>query len=290
MGQFFLKLILKVFISFPVSVYSKGKLSPSASFLAYGIAKLDESICVLGSEPKVILLYSDKLPFQLEEEILIEEIQSPHSIVSFRNSKRLYVTDKAQKCIWKINRASQHVGKWLLDIDNPFTMSLSNDNRMLVLRDTHPSSQLEFYAPDAVLVRRLLLPTEIQMPLHAIQRPDGDLIVSHWKKMLNGLGKWVISRLTSDGQLIRQFCPQDKLQELQYPRHLCEDSNNRWLFVADYGNDRVLLFDSKSLGWRQILVTNQENDVRLPRLCFDEANRHLFVGKFEGDIKVFAIN
>lgn len=251
---------------------------------------MDESICVLSCEPKAILLYRDKKPFHLEEEILIEDIQSPHSIVSFRHSKRLYVTDKVEKCIWKITRTSKHVSKWLMDVDNPFTMSISDDNRMLVLRDTHPSSHLEFYASDAVLVQRLTLPAEIQMPLHAIQRPDGSLIISHWKKVLHGHGKWVIGRLTGDGQVVGQFCSQDKLQELQYPRHLCGDSNNRWLIVADYGNDRVILFDSKSLSWRQILLTNHENGVRLPRLCFDESNRQLIVGKFEGAVKVFAIN
>ena len=83
--------------------------------------------------------------------------------------------------------------------------------------------------------------------------------------------KWVISELTRDGQMvIRRFIPSNETQKLNDPRYLSLDSDDR-VFVADTGNDRVILLDS-DLKWNRILCPTKEEEeetkIRMPwRLC-----------------------
>ncbi len=87
--------------------------------------------------------------------------------------------------------------------------------------------------------------------------------------------------MTSDGQtVIRRFVPSNETQQLNYPQYLSIDSDDQ-VFVADTGNDRVILLDS-DLKWKCILCPTkdeEERKIRFPwRLCYDEEKKQLIVG------------
>lgn len=246
---------------------------------------LENSICILCCQPKIVCIYDNSVPFALSKEIPIDDIESPHSMASCKQSGSLYITDSGAKCIWKVSSNNFQPTLWLNGISRPFTLSFSADeSHLLSLRDGKDSSVLEIYGLGAVLVRSLSLPGSFHFPLHAVQLSNGNFVISHWKSEADTVGKWVISQLNSNGLLISQFSSSEKLQALQYPRHLVLDRNRQWLIVSDYGNNRVLLFSSKSLAWKQILLTREDDRIRLPRLCYDEANEMLIVGNFGADM------
>lgn len=225
--------------------------------------------------PNSIQVYKDRDPFPPDGEIHIEEIQNPEDIASSAKTKCLYVSDMHDKCIWEITLDDHQVTKWLSNIDWPFTLSVSSDGYLLLLRDMHAQQRnvglLEIYGTEARLIRSLPLPPAIQRPLHAIQKPNGQFAIVH-RLMDRQSGQWVISHLTSAGQLIGHFIPKAE-SLLDWPFHMALDSEDDRLFVADYWNHRVILCDSFS-GSETIL---KETINRPLRLYYDVKKKQLIV-------------
>ena len=76
-------------------------------------------------------------------------------------------------------------------------------------------------------------------------------------------------------------------QHLHWPRHLTVDERG-WIFVADCGNDRVLLLDEK-LQLRRVMLSHCD-DVKQPwRLCFIPETGVLAVGSVVGSVALFLV-
>ena len=70
------------------------------------------------------------------------------------------------------------------------------------------------------------------------------------------------------------FYPGSETGQLNEPQHLAVDKNG-FIFVADAGNNRIVVLDSK-LEWSRDL----QIDVNSPySLCLDEQRNQLFVGE-----------
>jgi len=76
-------------------------------------------------------------------------------------------------------------------------------------------------------------------------------------------------------------------QHLHWPRHLTVDERG-WLFVADCGNDRVLLLDEK-LRLRRVMLSELEGVKQPWRLCFIAETGILAVGSVTGSVALFLV-
>lgn len=236
--------------------------------------------------PNSLGVYYDSYPFPLQYEIPMEEIWNPEDIAANTKNQCLYVSDMHDKCIWEINLADHQVTKWLSNIDWPFTLSVSSDGHLLSLRD-RPTQQnkqqskrqqrckLEIYGSEARLIRSLSLPSDIQKPLHAIQKPNGQFIILHRMMVDQETGQWTISNLAKDGQLIGNFIPKANPEGfLDWPFYMAFDSDDDRLFVADYWNHRVIM-TCDSFSWSETILNGTIN--RPLRLFYDVKKKQLIV-------------
>ena len=76
-------------------------------------------------------------------------------------------------------------------------------------------------------------------------------------------------------------------QHLHWPRHLTVDERG-WVFVADCGNDRVLLLDEK-LRLRRVMLSHCDGVQQPWRLCFIPETGILAVGCVTGCVALFLV-
>lgn len=269
-----------------------GQLDLSTSFSAqvkevYGVTKLDNEIFVLCAHPTFVLGFDDQRPFRLQRKLELSEIENPFDIASSKKSKCLYIADRGNQCIWKLTTDVNQLTELLSDVGEPFTFSLSSDDQLLILRWSEPSSQLYVYNKTGILSQILLLPSDIQMPIHCVRKPNGEFIISHKIAMTK---TWTISILGNDGQtVVRQFCPRDRSEEMSVPWHLALDCESDLLFVADYSNNRVNLVDLNSLDLKHVLPIKEKRSSLPLRLFYDSKERQLIVGRFFNKVNIYCL-
>lgn len=259
-----------------------------------GVTKLPNEIYVLrhGSQSSSIRVYKDQNPFQLQTEILLEDVRLPHDIVAINESRCLYISDKDNKCIWKMTITDCHLRKWLQHVDDPFTMSLSNDDRVVIPRCGQPT-RLEVYAPNAALIHHIQLASEIVNIRHAVETPMRNFIILvQWTgrtlSMVEVASRWTVCEVNKEGHAVRSFEAVDDSQQLNNPYHLSLDWDDG-VFVVDYGSQTVVQFDS-DLKWRQILLSTYKNSLLKPlRLFFDQTARRLLVGQRGGTVSMYTV-
>jgi hypothetical protein len=244
------------------------------------------------SRPYRIDVYENENNFHFIRSIPLN-IEWPYGIVYSNKSKCVYIADRSC-CIWMMPTTGEHrLTKWLIGLTSPYRISLSNEGNLLLLRGNNYSSpsQLEIYSLNATLIRRIQLAPEIKTPNQVVQTPGGNFIILH---TLNNkiTGPWVISQLTSDGQLLNhQFIPTNQTDYLSGSIHYISLANNNRLFVADSQNDRVIVLNANDLTWSQILKVEGRKEIRDPfTIYFDADKKHLFVLENHRNATIFKIN
>jgi len=175
--------------------------------------------------------------------------------------------------------------KWLTPVTKPYTLSLSNEGHLLVLRESQ--NILEVYSLNATLIHRLRLSQEVKDARHVVQTSIETFLLLH-RLNDSSSAPFVISELANDGHLVQRFVSRSQSEELSNPTYLSLDEDNNLLFVADYGNNRVVLFDSNVLTWKQVLLAN---GIHYPmRLLYDTNKKHLFVAQHHARVAVYKLN
>lgn len=124
---------------------------------------------------KSIRVYDDIIPFDLTMLIPMEIIREPRDFVFSPMLKHLYVVDSDPFCVWKITLGDHKVTKWLSDVGSYFTLSVSSDDEVLLLRP----GVLEIYGPDAVLRRRITFSGTFYSLLEVIPKSNEQFIIVH---------------------------------------------------------------------------------------------------------------
>lgn len=257
-----------------------------------GVTKLPNEIYVLrhGSQSSSVLVYNDQSPFQLQKEIVLEAVRLPKDIVASTELRCLYISDKDKKCIWKVTITDCRLREWLQGVEDPFTMSLSSDNMVVIPRCGQPT-RLEIYAPNAALFHHIQLSLEIENIRHAVEIPMRNFIILvQWTgRTLSGVwqaARWTVCEVNRVGHTVRSFEATDDSQQLNNPYHLSLDMYDG-VFVVDSGSHSVVQFDS-DLKWRQVLLSMYKNALLKPlRLFSDQNKRQLLVGQRGGTVSMF---
>lgn len=99
----------------------------------FGMAYLNPTIYLLSSE----WIYAHEYPnlkTRSYHGIDIREIKGPCDIAACQKEQCLYISDHKERCIWRIqiNDYVQRPIKWLTDIEEPFTLSVSSGGCLLI--------------------------------------------------------------------------------------------------------------------------------------------------------------
>lgn len=257
----------------------------------HGITIVEDKIYVLVHQPKRIKVYENQIGFRFIRDIELNGTNWPNDIIYSNKSRNVYISDYEKSCIWVMTTTTgeHRLTKWLDNVTEPNTLSLTREGHLLILRQGDLVNHLEIYTLNATLIRRLQLSKKIRDPRHVVQTSNGNFIISHKLNSLSPLS-WVISQLTNDARIIKSVIPRNESERLSYPGHLTLDTDSDRLFVADYYNYRVIMFDSTDLSWRQVVVSKEKNGIEFPhRLVYDASKRHLFVAQ-HANVSVYEIN
>lgn len=243
---------------------------------------MDDHIFVISRSTKSVFVYEGQEPFDLVKEIPVPQVKSPWDVVGSVRSNRLYITDQENFCIWSLSlekvakegwfsgTSYEHpLTLWLTDITEPYTLSLSRDGGVLLLRGGG-SPRLEKYLPSAALEQSIVLPPDAEDPRHLVETSAGTYVVSYgW----SGTPHQGIVELDAGGRVIRTQDPLYEWQRLKNPYHLAIDDDDR-VFVADFYNNRLLLLVANGNGWdmRTVLDEARNGVVKPHRLALSSSS------------------
>lgn len=227
-------------------------------------------------EPKVTLrAYADIYPYDLLWITIAEEIIRPYDMDGIENPTTIYVSDRACGCIWKIDVDNNRVSRWLMVLGRHFSLSVTNDNNLLVLRSLEYPKLLEIYDRHAKLLRTVSISNNFIGLLNAIQKPNGEFIISHAYKTRStwfsgSKERSFISLLSTDGQVIDQFLLKKDYFYEEMRLFLDTDSNN--LVVVDMKDRQFYVFDLKTLT-RMTILRFGLFSVKFTALYYDEKRK-----------------
>lgn len=106
-------------------------------------------------------IYEDTPPFDLIMLTTVEEVNQFRYFGFDAASSCFYILNSASSCIWKFTIEDHKLTKWLCNLVQPISLTVSTDGQVVVLRDGEASTELEIYGPNATLVRRNAMPYNI---------------------------------------------------------------------------------------------------------------------------------
>jgi len=196
--------------------------------------------------------------------------------------KCLYMSDLDNSCIHRYELASSATSKWSVP-GKPWGLSVTPSGNLLVTC-CEPNKLVELSVDSGKCVREIALQSDIKWPWHSIQLTTGQFVVCHgWY----GSGLHRVRVVGDDGKVTRSYggqCGSD-VGQLNVPCHLAVDKDSQFIFVADCGNDRVVLL-SPTLEFVRYIEGLSEPY----RLYFHQATRRLFVGhQWPGGVRVIQL-
>jgi len=195
--------------------------------------------------------------------------------------KCLYMSDFGSRCIHRYELASSATSKWSVPRE-PRGLSVTPSGKLLVTC-RGPNKLVELNVDSGECVREIALQSDIEYPRHSVQLTTGQFVVSH------GFYSDDLHRVCvvgDDGQVTRSYggqCGSD-VGQLNVPRHLAVDKDSQFIFVADGGNERVVLLSPTLEFVRYIEGLSAPR-----RLYFHQATRRLFVGQYDGGVRVIQL-
>jgi len=191
------------------------------------------------------------------------------------------MSDVGSSCIHRYELASSATSQWPVP-GKPCGLSVTPSGNLLVTC-REPNKLVELSADRGHYVREIALQSDIVGPQHSVQLTTGQYVVCHGHRYSAVHRVCVVG---DDGKVTRSYGGQrgSDVGQLDNPRHLAVDKDES-IFVADIGNDRVVLL-SPTLEFVRYVIDEQLSKPR--RLHFHQETRRLFVGQDEcpGEVTV----
>ena len=255
-----------------------------------GVTSVDDELFVLLYQAdNQVAVYSVN-DYQLLRHLNVPEFRTNDAsdMTSCVRHKCLYMSDYYGSCVHrydlrtklgaKIKRivgqnADSCISKWPVS-GKPCGPSVTPDCNLLVICWSASNKLVELSARSGKCVREIALQSDIAYPYHGVQLTTGELVICHG---LQDDDLHRVSVVGDDSQVTRSYggqCGSD-VGQMTCPSHLAVDKDSQNIFVADGGNDRVVLL-SPALEFVRY-VSEGLSEPR--RLHFHQATRRLFVGQ-----------
>jgi len=268
------------FVAYALSAVSK--FVPVHGFCGPAI-KMNDLIYVFcsGYGKSNLRAYEVSIPHDLLMITHIEEFIVSEEMVGIEKTSTVYISHliRWSGCIWKIDTLNNKVEEWLSNVGFWFHLSIASDDQILILR-VFVDPLFMIYDQNAKLVRSFSLPYDcIEChPFIAIQKPNGEFIVSHGKEKDNGT---FISFLSMDGQTINQFSVKEDVDFKDLRLFIDKEDNNLFAFEEVFGN--LYLINPKTLIWIEI------GRLQGVRLYYDSEKKH-FIETVSDSVHIWKFN
>jgi len=248
-----------------------------------GVTQLHDVVFVACFRSSRILRFSVTTQQRLTD-VDVVDLKYPQDIAACEQTSHVYVADDV-KCIWRVSADGADFKHWLPkspdDTFTPRTLSVTS-TRLLVT--PYITKQLMQFDAGGNELRRVHLP-DYMTPRHALESPTGTFIICHDNTQLE---QCQVSEVNTGGEVLRQFTV-SRLPSLGWIEHVAVDSHGN-IFVADFGNRRILLLGAHLTLRRVIIDEHQLNYKKQPyRLCYREQSGQLLVALYEGGVSVFDV-
>jgi len=191
--------------------------------------------------------------------------------------KCLCVSDRNDKCIHRYDLARNITSKWTVDA-RPCGLSVTPGGNLLVTC-WWPNKLLELSADNGQCVREIALQSDIKCQCHGVQLTTGQYVVCHGLMDLHR-----VCIVDDDGRVTRSYGGQrgSDVGQLNCPCHMAVDEDSQFIYVADCGNNRVVLLSSTLEFVRYV-----SEELSWPRpLHLNHTTRRLYVAHDHGNVVV----
>ena len=214
-------------------------------------------------------------------QISVSGMKDPRSLAACPHNNCLYISDDELKLILRVDLSSSAVSKWSVD-DSPLGLSVTRNHHLLVSLPS--SNEIREYTTHGDMIRKINLDVSIDNPQHAIELPNGQIIMCHW-----GSTQSRVCTVDTSGRIVQSYGgpPGSSAGQLNGPHSLAIDWHD-YVLVADWVNNKIQILSP---------ALTHVCDVTLPlqklswpcHLHLDEPNRRLYVGEgWEG--RLFVLN
>lgn len=266
------------------------ELSVDESRGVSGVAELGGLLFIVCRHSNAILIFDAYSPLTPVRCIRVKELKDPSDIVACEYPRRLYVADRAMKCVRRIGLTPHDRRRISTEIDcTPSSLSVNGLDKLSLLVTSHDGAVLYQYdtSKDSTLAR-ITLPRYMKAR-HAVTTTHDSFIVCHkYRQQCNDAERCHdgISEVDLYGNVLRSFCANIIGDHLNKPLHMALDDEGN-LLVADCRNGRVLIL-SPDLTLKRILLSRCVGQPA--RMCLSESTGLLFVaGKLSSNIDIYVV-
>ena len=210
-----------------------------------------------------IRVYHGSSPFDFIREIKIETLKTPVDIVGCKKSNCLYVSDSANRCIWKVSfgifQTNYSTSKFIKDVSCTFKMSVTQTAKVILVtgKNNTTASRIEMYKADGKLFKSIHLKSDTESLQHAVMNRNDRFIVSFGGR---------IGEVDKLGNILLSFPPIndpgfDIETDRQTPRYITMDDSNH-TFVSHYENNKILVLDNDLKEIGNVDIPNQPPNTR----------------------------
>ena len=249
-----------------------------------GVTSVDDELFVLlHRDYNQVAVYSTN-DYQLLRHLNLPGLK-PHEYSDLTSCVRhtcLYMSDFDGRCVYRYDLASSAkrnaisswfgratgTSKWPVP-GKPCGLSVTPGCSLLVTCQ-RPGKLVELSADSGQCVREIALQSDIVGPWQGIQLTTGQFVVCHGDSFQR------VCVVGADGRIARSYGGVwgPSVSRLFWPSHVAVDRDSQFVFVADQGNDRVVLL-SPTLEF----VRSIREELSDPsRLYLHQATRRLYVG------------
>jgi hypothetical protein len=241
-----------------------------------GIAVLDDELFVRfdrnqnGKAQTSVAVYN-ALTYKPKQSLRVPGLGDVTDMTSCRRFHCLYITDDTNWLVHKIENRKV-VGKWSVGA-NPEGLSINCAHNVLVT--CYDKGTVKEFTTYGNFVREINLQRDIVHPWHTVELAHERYVVCHGNED-DPLHRVCI--VDASGTILKAFggWPGSDRSSLNVPTRLAV---NGFIFVADTGNDRVVLLNPSLVFVRAVAWDLDE----LSRLWFDEQTGLLYTGLDETD-------
>ena len=254
-----------------------------------GIAWLENTIYVVRIGSRKILAYSDSKPFELMDDAIIRitAMSCPIDITSNHNCQSLFVSDRGNSCLWKIQTSNGDISKHVMD-GKLGTLSSTRSDKLLVLLKREVWNLDIYSVTDASCLKTISFPGQIRKPMHAIELSNKNFIVSsrQSEEKMEACSQHkenlVISEMTEKGNIISQLVypllGSINSTFFDFPGYLSLDERHN-IFCTDPISNKLIMLDSQLTNSQDLLKYETDHITNPTRLCYVPNKQQLIVGQ-----------
>ena len=240
-----------------------------------GVASLGNEVFVVRHDSYQVEVY-DAVTFTLQRCLAVPQFGSQsYGLAVCPSNKCLYASDWHTGSIHRVELSgSNAVVKWSV-ASKPAGLTVNGAQNLLVA--SYGECKLQEFTTYGTLLQNIQLPSGTGSPLHAIDLPSGQFVVS-CRGSLRG-----VCLVDTTGAVRRSYGGQkgSQLTEINYPSGLAMDKQGN-ILVADHSNNRLLVIDH-SLSSAHEMSVSVDGGLKGPdTLWYDKSRDRLYVGEWQG--------